>query len=511
MHKKTTILLVSLITLLGFAVRLSFIAGVDFPLHDGGFFYVMIGDLVTNGFRLPVYTTYNHAAIPFVYPPLGIYITGVIEYLTGAKRLQLLLVIPLLINTLSIPAFFYLAREFFEDEWIPAASTLVFSLLPMGYKWQILGGGITRSFGSLFGIIALTHVARFVRRGRSEAGVLGALFCGLKILSHPEMAWVLFYSIGFLVIIELFRGGKRVFYRAVLVVLGTIATILPWVTRMYDLHGKDLLLPLADSGFSRWEDVLMFFLLEWSGEILFPVFTFLSLIGIGILIKKKDWYPGLWLPIIFVLQGRAADQRAVIPLALSSGVGVVALIRHFLSHGSGKRKQRNIMIISTILLLYSMIGSIGSVWEIAKPLPNGHLESFTWITEHTPADSRILVVTGKEWTQDNYSEWMAALTGRESVSVVQGYEWLPGFSERITRHDYIQTAYALGISDLIDWLGQNKVAADYLILPKWEEKSVEYFGSNPALHWNDALHFPGVKRVFENEAVLILDLKGAIG
>ena len=78
-----------LVLLGGFLLRRAFFAASDFPLHDGGLFYVMIGDLIRNGFQLPLTSSYNAAAIPFLYPPLGLYATGWFETAFGADRLQL--------------------------------------------------------------------------------------------------------------------------------------------------------------------------------------------------------------------------------------------------------------------------------------------------------------------------------------------------------------------------------------------------------------------------------------
>ena len=103
-----------LVLLGGFLLRRAFFAASEFPLHDGGLFYVMIGDLIRNGFQLPLTSSYNAAAIPFLYPPLGLYITGWIETAFGADRLQLFRWIPLLLSTAAIPAFYLLAREYSE-------------------------------------------------------------------------------------------------------------------------------------------------------------------------------------------------------------------------------------------------------------------------------------------------------------------------------------------------------------------------------------------------------------
>ena len=59
-----------------FGIFVRFIPGplAGLPINDGGMFAVMIRDLKANQFVLPVLTSYNHAAIPFAYPPLGLYL-----------------------------------------------------------------------------------------------------------------------------------------------------------------------------------------------------------------------------------------------------------------------------------------------------------------------------------------------------------------------------------------------------------------------------------------------------
>lgn len=510
MDKKNTLLILAGITFLGFVIRVSFFVGNDFPLHDGGFFYVMIQDLLSNTWILPDFSTYNHANIPFIYPPLGLYLVGITEVWTGASRLELFRVIPLLVTTLTIPAFFYLAREIVKDEWASLAATAVYSLLPKGYMWLILGGGVTRSFGAFFGILALIFVIRFIRSGGWVTAIVGSVFCGFTILSHPEWAWFLFYSITFFIVFNLVARAEKIFSRSFLIFLGTVVTILPWVVTILFLHGKTIILPLLDSGFSRQNDIIKFLLLQWSGEVLFPVITLLSMVGFFSAIKKREFFVVFWLPLVFFLQGRAADQRAVIPLALLAGVGIAALFRYLNSVRSKHMNGRKIVILALGIYTYSLIGSLIYGTELCKPLPEQHLESIEWIKQETPVGSKILVITGRDWIYDSYSEWMAALTGRDSVSLVQGYEWLPGFSDRISRHDHVQSEYSKGMTDLVSWINQNHVQVDFLVLPEGNQASISNWASEPTLHRHDAVLFPGVARVFENESVLILDLRAVL-
>ena len=50
----------------------------DFAFGDGGLFWVMANDLRDNGFLPPELTTFNAGDIPWVYPPLGIYLVALL-------------------------------------------------------------------------------------------------------------------------------------------------------------------------------------------------------------------------------------------------------------------------------------------------------------------------------------------------------------------------------------------------------------------------------------------------
>jgi hypothetical protein len=63
-----SLLFLAISILIGGYIRISGVLQSDFPLNDGGLFYTMIKDLMANGYRLPVTTSYNHLNLPFAYP-----------------------------------------------------------------------------------------------------------------------------------------------------------------------------------------------------------------------------------------------------------------------------------------------------------------------------------------------------------------------------------------------------------------------------------------------------------
>ena len=488
----------------GLILRLSFLLGNSFPLGDGGFFFVMVKDLISNNYNLPYFSTYNHANIPFIYPPLGFYFAGIINTTTRLDLLQVFRFVPLLFAVLSIPAFYCLAVEITKDKWVSLISTTVFTLLPMEYSWLIMGGGITRAVGSFFTILALTFVFRFIDSGKWRMGILSILFCGFTVLSHPEWSWFLFYSIGFFCIFKILTKTKKVIIRATILLTGTVILVSPWLITVLHRHNFAVLMPLLDSGFSRWEDILRFILLSWSGETLFPIFTLFALVGIIVLINKKYWFLPIWFVLVYIMQGRAADQKVVIPLSFLAGIGGKALYNFAIDHIISTNRKKLLVSIIGCIYIYSLIGSSFAVNPLAKSISKEFLQGIEWFGKETPVDSTFLVITENFWANDNYSEWVSALTDRISVSVVQGYEWAPGFSDRIYQYQISQNKYSEGITALNKWINKNQIHVDYIIFPKGNYIYTEYLTTLTPCQLKDVLLLSGNQVVFENTGVLII-------
>jgi len=126
----------------------SWLAG--FPVNDGGMFHVMMKDLQANHFIPPLYTSYNHLSIPFAYPPLAFYIGAGASDLLNISLLAILRWLPAIIHTACVPALYFLAKELIGDKFTAAIATLVFALTPHLNAWLSVGGGLTRSLGTLF-------------------------------------------------------------------------------------------------------------------------------------------------------------------------------------------------------------------------------------------------------------------------------------------------------------------------------------------------------------------------
>ncbi|MCK4489779.1 MAG: hypothetical protein KAU23_05935, partial [Anaerolineales bacterium] len=178
--------ILGLAIILGAIVRVQYISNSRYPINDGGFFLQMVEDLIENGFRLPKYTNYNQANIPYAYPPLAFYLTGLMHSYLGIPLLTLFQYFPVVISTFTIPAFYYLTDAFFDKKFYRAIATFFFSMLPRSFEWFVMGGGVTRSLGFIFAILAIYYFWKvYASDNKKTHLLLASLFSTLTILSHP--------------------------------------------------------------------------------------------------------------------------------------------------------------------------------------------------------------------------------------------------------------------------------------------------------------------------------------
>ena len=151
-------LLVILGILLGVFVRATYTFSADFPLNDGGLFYQMAVDLQRNHYVLPASTPYNFDEIPFAYPPLGFYLAALLDDLTPLSMMDVFRFLPLAVTGLTVLAMYRLAKDVLQSKTAVVVAVFAFALVPRSFIWLLMGGGITRSLGLLFAMLALHQI-----------------------------------------------------------------------------------------------------------------------------------------------------------------------------------------------------------------------------------------------------------------------------------------------------------------------------------------------------------------
>ncbi|MFC2036600.1 hypothetical protein ACFLYD_01340 [Chloroflexota bacterium] len=446
-------------------VRLSWPVASDFPLNDGGFFSVMVRDLQANHFALPWYTSFNSAHIPFAYPPLAFYLAAVVEYVTPWSLGDIFRLMPAIITCLTLPAFYALAREIHDSRQTAGFALWAFALLPQAYRWFIMGGGVTRSLGFLFALLALRQAYLLYTRGEGQRVVVGCVFAALTLLSHPPAFWFLAYSIGGMILF--FGRSRQGIVHSLLLAGGTLLVASPWLITVIVRHGDVLLRTLVDSG-TRWYGGLAHLvLLEISDEPLAPLLAVIGLLGLLLCLVERRFFLPVWLLLAYLFDSRVPNWYATIPLALLAGMGATGVLIPLLTRQQ-KTLGRDLLVAAVVgfLLLYTIFAALVLPAPMLS-LPSEEREAMHWVADNTPEASTVLVVSYVRWPWDRSCEWLPVLGQRPCVNLVQGYEWLPGFSDRVDQHDALLECSGSAEDCLGQWSSEYGVSFSHVFVPKW--------------------------------------------
>ena len=424
-------LILILAVLLGAFMRFNPTLLAGFPVNDGGMFAVMVNDLKTNGYLLPAFTTYNGLNIPFAYPPLGFYLGRLTSDIFGIGAVDALRWVPAFFASLSIFAFYLLALRLLKNKYYAAVSTLFFAMMPRALSWFVMGGGLTRSPGQFFMLLALAVIIRLYEENRRADIFWAGLFSGLAVLSHPEAAVHTAVSALFL---WLMRSRKRdTFISSVGVGIVVLVVTAPWWAAVIHYHGVTPLLNAWATG-QKALSVFHLVFFAFTEEPYATVIAVLGLLGIAHRLVRRDYLLPLWMALPFFVEGRSAPGPAAIPLAMLAAVGLVDVVITAIQAPAGKEAKQSdeIPAVERNVLVYLVLYLIFSAYQFGYQLSNAKLyppdqEAMAWVRENTPDDARFLVLTGTTSVScDSVLEWFPALTGRQSIFTVQGREWTEG-------------------------------------------------------------------------------------
>lgn len=402
-----------------------------FPINDGGMFAVMMRDLRANGFTLPISTTYNAAGIPFAYPPLGFYI-GAFAERSGLSETASLTWLPMTFTVLTIPAFYFLAGQLLEDRPRAALAAVFFALAPGNYIWLLMGGGLTRSLGMLFLILALTFVHRAFRERSWGSASAASLFCALTVLSHPQSALLL--AIG-CAIFWVFLGRSRSGVLLATGIAGAAALIsMPWWGTVVAHHGFGVFLSAGQSGDLRASLQTLFANL-FSRQTILPFSTLFWVLGLALTIYQRRFILLVWGFLPFLIDQRSAPITTSLLYPMLAAIGFLDVMPAFFNFSHTRtwkfepdQEMFNRPALSMMMLGITFYLFVECVFHasIIRTISLGpaSVEMMVWVRENTPAESSFLILTGREDVMtDPVQEWFPAIAVRHSETTLQGLEW----------------------------------------------------------------------------------------
>jgi hypothetical protein len=431
-----------LTAVLGLFVRIFPVSQSDFPLVDGGLFYSMIRDLQAANFSWPVFTSYNHQQIPYAYPPFAIYFTGILNSLTHIPLLKQIQWQPVVINGLTIVVVYFFAKRFTQSSTKAWLSTLIFSLTPNSYWWQIIGGGITRTFGALFAFL-FTYFAYRIFHDKDESlfGLVGTILSGsLVVLSHLEWALQAFFS-AFLFF--LFWGRNlQTARKAVIIFLSVLVLTSIWWIPVQQNFGLQIFHSVSTATDNRLLFFLPLFSLQFTGEYTTFIAVFV-LIGAFVAIAKKEYFPLIWGAGCFLVDPRGAAPFSVLVFSSLAMITITELIAPFILKTANRADRPwwnfiDLPVGKLFLGVFSIL-CLSHALEMSNIISLQHLskderQAMLWVQNHLRYDDKFIVLGWEpNPIHSSVSEWFPALSDRQSLTTVQGQEWFGKY------HDAIKT------------------------------------------------------------------------
>jgi len=468
------IIFLVLATLLGGYIRFFLILQSDFPLNDGGLFFTMTKDLIANNFHLPLTTTYNHINIPYAYPPLMFYLTGVLIDITSWNLIDILRILPALFSVITIPAFYLLANSLINNKFQVILATLIFTFIPATFDWLIMGGGLTRSPAFFFAILSLFFIYRLYTRNHIQDILWTAFFSSLTILSHPDTA--LHTAASALVFFCFYGRNKKGVIKSIIVVGGILLGTAPWWYTVIINHGIAPFISAGKTGDFNVGMISQFLNFNLTREYGLKTIGTTALIGIFWYLSKRKYFIPIWTIIIFISGPRSAPLFISLCIAFLASYSLSNIFQIFdnmvlrSEDHSFEGEPLNSKISKGLFLLllsqwfYSAMATIIGLSTIILTKPD--INAFDWIKYNTLPESRFLVLTAKSPLSDPVSEWFPALTERTSINTVQGFEWDSNrsFNESLYISSELQNCIYFTYHCIESWAEENQIVFDYIYI-----------------------------------------------
>lgn len=221
--------------------------------------------------------------------------------------------------------------------------------------------------------------------------------------------------------------------------------------------------------------------MAFSEEPKFGIITAFAMVGILACVLKRNYFPIAWLAGAFLAEPRAAPLSASLALALLAAIGLDEVLLPGLQRIVHNTKSENSTthpssifdwnsasgkLLLTVFLIYTLLNAyIYSLDLSSLRVTHEELNAIKWVTDNTPPNARFVILSYADPLTSPIQEWFPALTDRVNLSVIQGYEWLPGEFNR-------RQASAIELSHCIfydrqcieNWAKNQGISFDYVLI-----------------------------------------------
>lgn len=496
-----------------------------YPSLGGGLFLMMGEEIASHGYTLPAEIPhYTAGGIPFSYPPLMLFVVGVLLDF-GAPPLALARVLPGVLVAGALVVYAVAAAELLESRRQGAFAAIVVATAPPVLHLTVTAGGTVRAAALLFTSAGIYTGVRLFRTGSRTWLFASAGLFGATLLTHP--LYTVFFGVSYLVFyVCLDRTLHGLLYGAA-VAAGGLALAAPWWLPIVSTHGFDVFVQASSThgsvGYGSWYR-------EFPAETAslpspWPLLAILG--GVFLLARRRPLLP-VWFVVTGFLTGR--DEHVLVVGAMMVAVllfeGVAPHLWRIenavlgvldarertktVSDAWGKLAARlrstgpracvlAVLVLGSIATYGTTSASLyvaggGADDELPMFVHGSDVEATEWARTNTSENASFVVI-------GSVAEWFPLLADRTSLVVPQGSEW-KGTRER-QMHLRDQLRPCLDAACLTAQLDQSGLKPDYVYL-----SSAGYNRQRGERRWTHLGHSlrqsPDYEVVFENRGALIV-------
>ena len=169
--------------------------------------------------------------------------------------------------------------------------------------------------------------------------------------------------------------------------------------------------------------------------------------------------------------------------------------------------RRGGFVIAAVLFLWFLAGAVVADFRLVNTsMKAGDLELVEWVNENTGMGATFALATGREFSMtDPLQEWFPALTGRTSLTTLQGKEWTLGKEFFPWFKELVAFQKCPAAACLTEWSRRNQVEYDYLIVIIPEEAAADELSNSLRSLGRSVRGSDSYTLVFENDHGLIFE------
>ncbi len=417
----------------------------EYPSLGGGLFLMMSEEITAHGYTLPARIPhYTSGGIPFSYPPLMLFVVGLLLDI-GAPPLTLARLLPGVLVACALVVYAVATAELLQSRRQGAFAAIVVATAPSVLHLTLTAGGTVRAAALLFTSAGIYTGVRLFKTGSRTWLLTSIGLFGATLLTHP--LYTIFFGTSYLVFYFWLDRTAYGLLRGAAVAAGGVVLAAPWWLPVASTHGFEVFLQASTThdgiGYLSWYQ-------EFPTETVsvpspWPPLAILG--GLFLLVRRKPLLPS-WFITAGVLTGRDEFLLVIGAMMVAAALfeGVVPLLRRIettvletieTKDGTalsvckrGIVRLRSIgphvcVLAILILGLIATYGTSSAAVYVAGGEADDELPMFVhdadvaatkWIRSNTTKNASFVVI-------GDVAEWFPLFTDRTNLVVPQGSEW----------------------------------------------------------------------------------------